>query len=233
MLGNFTFTLYEVFGYLLPGSSMFLAFALFYWSLFIPAAPLGLASLKPDLLSWTVVSLTSYVLGHAAQALGNVFFHGIESSLLDIDRGSAPQWMRKSAEDSARRILKVVSHKVEPTWTFRALDEYALQNGKSGDRDIFVYREGFYRGTALSLFILSSSFLVRMFIPVSLVFANGVVHVARSALFLTALITAGVGYLFVRRYRRFAEYRISRAVLAALIVQGTPANPSTSKPSRE
>jgi hypothetical protein len=180
-----------------------------------------------------VVILTSYVLGHAAQALGNIFSHSIEISLLDIDTGSAPQWMRENAEEPARKILKVVSHKVEPMWIFRAVDEYALQNGKSGDRDIFVYREGFYRGMALSLFILSSSLLVPMFVPASLAFANGIVHVSRWALLLTTLITTAVGYLFVRRYQHFVEYRVTHAVLAAFVVQGRPPSSSTIVPPGE
>jgi hypothetical protein len=38
-------------------------------------------------------------------------------------------------------------------WAVRVLDEYSVQNGKPGDRDVFVYREGFYRGCAIALFL--------------------------------------------------------------------------------
>ena len=69
--------------------------------------------------------LTSYVLGHAAQALGNIFSHSIEISLLDTDTGSAPQWMRENAEEPARKILKVVSHKRDrPRVTLGASPNY-------------------------------------------------------------------------------------------------------------
>ena len=108
-----------------------------------------------------------------------------------------------------------------------------VQTGKEGDREIFVYREGFYRGTALSLLLLSAALLVRMFVPgASIRFTKGLFQLSFWEPLITAVITGGVGYLFVRRYQRFAEYRITRAVLAALVVQMVLASPvaTESKP---
>lgn len=220
MLGNLAFTLYEVFGYLLPGSVVFVGFVLIYWTLFVPALPLGAASFNPGLGTWSAVALTSYLLGHAAQAVGNMIFHGAEKSALTPNAGAAPAWMRERAQEEAGEILKVKPTQLEPRWVFRTLDEYALQTGKDGDRDMFVYREGFYRGTALSLCFLSAALLVRMFSPnASIQFTKGLFQISRIELLVTGVIVGGIGYLFVRRYQRFAEYRITRAILSALVIR--------------
>ncbi|MBZ5696771.1 MAG: hypothetical protein LAN36_15605 [Acidobacteriia bacterium] len=154
-MGNLTFTLYEIFGYAMPGGVALLALLIFYWALFVPRMALGIAHFQVGLVTWIAVTLASYILGHAVQGIANACFPSVERSVLDSQHGSAPHWMRERAQHAARAILGVTSEipsQLEPRWVFRALDEYALQNGKDGDREIFVYREGFYRGTALSLF---------------------------------------------------------------------------------
>ena len=199
---------------------MFLALVLLYWAFFVPCIPLGIATFEPGLVTWASVLVASYALGHAAQGVANKIFPKAEKSALDSASGKLPSWLRKRAQQTAAEILKVNPGEIEPGWVFRTLDEYALQTGKDGDRDIFVYREGFYRGTALSLFFLSAALLVRLFVPGSSIqFTRSLVAVSHLELMLTALIVAGVGYLFLRRYQRFAEYRITRSVLAALVMR--------------
>ncbi len=220
MIGNLTFTLYEIFGYVFPGGIAFLAFAVLFWAFFVPAVPLGIATFQPGLVTWVSVIVASYVLGHASQAVSNIIFHGAEKSALASETGTAPSWMRERAQEEAGEILKVKSSQLDPGWVFRTLDEYGLQTGKAGDRDMFVYREGFYRGTAVSLFFLCAALLVRLFSPgASIQFTKGLFRVSCMELLATAIIVGGAAYMFVRRYRRFAEYRITRAILAALVIR--------------
>ena len=230
-MGNFTFTLYEVFGYLLPGGVTLIGFVVLYWASFMPGMPLGIASFQAGPVTWVSVSLASYLLGHAWQAIGNLCFHGVEDSLLSSQNGSAPAWMRERARLAASEFLKVNPDQLDPRWIFSALDEYTVQIGKIGDRDLFVYREGFYRATALSLFFLSATLFLRTFVPgASIMFTKGLFHVPGWEAFVTAVLISGAGYLFVRRYKRFAEYRVTHAVLSALVMSSTM--PSTSKPSQ-
>ena len=231
-MGNFTFTLYEVFGYVFPGGIAFLAFIILYWAFVVPCVPLGIATFQPGLVTWVSVVAASYVLGHASQAVGNMIFHGAENSALASETGTAPSWMRQRAQEEAGEILKVNSSELDPRWVFRTLDEYALQTGKDGDRDMFVYREGFYRGTAVSLFFLSATLLVRLLSPgASIRFTKWVFNVSWIELLATAIIVGGVGYMFVRRYRRFAEYRITRAILAALVIRKAVVDQTSVAPS--
>jgi hypothetical protein len=228
-LATFSFTLYEVFGYLLPGAVALCGFVIIYWSCFVHSIPLRIAAFQSGLLTWVAVTLVSYLLGHAAQAIGNMCFEGVEVSLLDLGRGSAPTWFRNRAQQDATQVLGLSSgEELHPKWVFRVLDEFAMQTGKEGDRDIFVYREGFYRGTALSLFFLSAALLLRTFVPgTSLLFGAQPFSVSWPELLVTAIATGAIGYLFVRRYRRFAENRVTRAVLAALIARSATAESVT------
>jgi hypothetical protein len=218
MLNNFAFTLYEMFGYILPGGITLLGLCVLDWAFFVPSLPLGISTFQAGIVTWVCVVVASYLLGHASQAVGNIFIKGVETGVLGSQHGSAPHWMKERARQTAVEILNVHSDQLEPLWVFRTLDEYTVQVGKAGDRDIFIYREGFYRGTAVALFFLSATLIIRMlFAGCSIQFSKGLFLVSRSELLITALTTTVVGLLFIRRFHRFAEYRITRAVLAALI----------------
>src|SRR6266568_2878749 len=137
MLDKLTFTLYEIFGYLLPGSVAFVGFGLLYWGLFAPTVPLGVADFQPGLVTWSAIIIASYLLGHAAQAVGNRLLGGIEESALAMNE---VPWMRERADNSAAELLSVPADKIGARWVYRVLDEYAVQTGQAGDRDMFVYR---------------------------------------------------------------------------------------------
>ena len=158
MLDNFTFTLYEIFGYLMPGSLALAGFAVIYWALFIPCVPLGVATFTPGVGTWVIVLAGCYILGHAAQAVGNKLLRFVEKKALEMK--GAPL-LRKSAFDSAAKILGMEVKDLEARWVYRVLDEYAVQSGQPGDRDMFIYREGFYRGTCISLFFFSAALFAR------------------------------------------------------------------------
>jgi hypothetical protein len=213
MLENFAFTLYEIFGYLFSGAMGLLGLMLLYWALFVPKVPLGIATFQPGFGTWTVIVVVSYVLGHASQAAGNIFLRSIE-------------------RQSAAELTGVPADHLQPHWIYRILDEYAVQNGKPGDRDMFIYREGFYRGTCISLFFLAATLLVRGTFPgTSIQFTRWLLPVSTVQLLTTAGICAGLALLFLKRYRRFTEYRITRAVLSALVLQkAKPVEPGESKP---
>jgi len=214
-----SFTLYEIFGYLLPGGIVFIAIVVLYWAFFVPTVPLGIATFQVGLVTWVAVIVTSYIMGHAAQAVANKCFRGVEKLVL----ASQPTWMSERAGQAASEILKVDPKELGAKWIITALDEYTIQAGKTGDRDLFVYREGFYRGTTLSLFFLGAAMLVRMLFPgASIMFTKGLFHISWFELLTTSAVISGTGYLFLGRYKRFAEYRITHAIMSALALRGTP-----------
>jgi hypothetical protein len=217
---NFAFTLYEVFGYVLPGGVALLGFVILGWALFVPKVPLGVADFQPGLVTWTAIVVSSYLLGHAFQALGNLLLGRIEKSAV---RMTGARWLHDCARRTAAELLQVSVEDVEPRWMYRVLDEYALQEGNPGDRDIFVYREGFYRGAAIALFFLALTLLIRLAAPgTSIRFSKWLFPVSSWQLGATALVLGLLGWLFLRRYKRFVDYRVTRAVLAALVIRNSP-----------
>lgn len=217
MLANFAFTLYELFGYLLPGGVALVGIILLAWALFVPLVPLGIATFQPGLAMWTGIVVASYVLGHAAQAVGNKVLRSVEKSALAMNDAT---WMRDQARHAAAELLGVPAEQLDPRSVYRILDEYAVQTGRPGDRDMFIYREGFYRGTCTALFFLSTTLLVRSIVPGSSIqFTKWLYPISCWQGFATAIITAGLGWLFLQRYKRFAEYRVTRAALSALVIR--------------
>ncbi len=230
MLGNFAFTLYELFGYLVPGSLGLLSLTFLYWSLFVPQVPLGVGSFQPGFGTWAAIVVISYIIGHAVQALGNKLLRGVERSAYAMQ---ADAWMRERARTVASEIVDTNVSSLEARWVYRILDEYATQNAKPGDRDMFIYREGFYRGTCIALFFLTLALVVRTAVPGSAIkFSNWLYSIRWWELLATAFISAGLGCLFFQRYRRFTEYRVTRAILSALIVH-TESESAIGKPASQ
>jgi hypothetical protein len=229
MLENFAFTLYEIFGYLLPGAVSLVGLMLLYWALFVPEVPLGIATLQPGFGTWTAIVVASYVLGHAAQAAANILLRSVERRALAMHRDA---WMREYSQQRAAQLTGIPQDDLEPRWIYRILDEYAVQTGKAGDRDVFIYPEGFYRGTCISLFFLAAALVVRVAFPgTSIQLTRWLLRVSTGQLLTTTGICAGLGFLFLERYRRFTDYRITRAVLCALVLQRTqPKDPEDGKP---
>jgi hypothetical protein len=82
----------------------------------------------------------------------------------------------------------------------------------------------------LRFFFLSVTLLMRAWIPgASIQFTKGLFYISTSQLLSTAFIASGIGRIFVKRYGRFADYRITRAVLAALVHE----NPTNGHASNE
>jgi hypothetical protein len=216
-MGTFAFTLYEVFGYLLPGSVTLFGLALLYWTLFVPKIPLDIVALQPGVGATTVIVVLAYVIGHAIQSVGNKIFPHVEANALAMPKIIAA--MRDRARETAGALVGIAPEQMEPRWTYRILDEYAVQKGQPGDRDMFIYREGFYRGTSTALFFLSVMLLVRIASPETAIrFSKWTYAVSCWPLLLSSLIVAWLGWMLFQRYKRFADYRVTRAVLSALVI---------------
>jgi hypothetical protein len=246
MLKEVRFTLYEVFGYLLPGTISFAAAAIFFHTIFFFAEPLRLpATLDGRLLALFV----AYFAGHVTQALGN-FFTGIsvERAILDPKTSPAkrPKWRRFfSVPDLApasirERALSIAAKDLEggakadlsAEWLFDVCDEDLVQHGELSDREVYQYREGFYRGTALGLFLLAIALVIRLFVGGGVLQMNGTpISVTRGMVGAALAFVLPSAVLCYRRFKRFGHYRVSRALLAYILNHHKRTDPG-SKESR-
>src|SRR5260370_17797686 len=64
-------TLYDIFGYLIPGVVMLFAISLFFWTIFWPASTLVIPSKLPAIALGSLL-FAAYLVGHLGQAIGNL-----------------------------------------------------------------------------------------------------------------------------------------------------------------
>jgi len=216
MIDKIQFTLYEIFGYLLPGAIGTTAVAIFYWGTCLPHATFPVYKVRPDALGWAVLTGISYLLGHLAQGIGTRYLKGAEKAALENGE-LVPPSIVSSAKDRAAAIVGVHPADIDSVSLFRLADEYTLQKGVMGDREIFIYREGFYKGCTVALALLCIALLVRSFGGTTAVgFQSYIYYVSQVQILTTALVVAVASRLCRQRFRRFGVYRVSRAIFAFL-----------------
>jgi hypothetical protein len=209
-------TIYDIVGYFMPG-----VFSM--CGLYLLACP-WLVTLEPNwnhmtLVKWFFLGLCAYVLGHCIQGVAN---------WLEARRGwPKRQRNRKSTTEKvmdpcsqhyatvtawARERLGVPD--IKPSVLCEIMDAHVMQQGKTETRDIYVYREGFYRGLYVAFGLIAIGTIVRLLsTPTCTIFGGRVILLPQLLWFgLSVSFTAGV--LCYYRFRRFEEYRIKFALMA-------------------
>ncbi|MFO0375544.1 MAG: hypothetical protein ACK51N_00705 [bacterium] len=195
------FTFYDVVGYLLPGLIALLAAALGLsavnaaWS--VPALTDG--------GQWFVAVITAYFLGHATQGLS---VHVFRRSML------RDQVARKCKAAMSEVLTRALAHhdlKVEGNEArFAALDALKL---KVDDREIFIARQGFFRGSSMAFGLLAVATLAAAIWshPIS---AFGLT-LDRGLCIVVGLVAAALSVLFFFRYRDFLRHEMEYAAAEA------------------
>lgn len=234
MIDKIQLTLYEIFGYLLPGAIGTAAVAIFYWGTCLPHTTFPIYKVHPDALGWAVLTGISYLFGHLAQGIGTKYLKGAEKAALENSE-LVPPAIVSSAKERAATIVGVQPADIDSVSLFRLADEYTLQKGVSGDREVFIYREGFYKGSTIALALLCIALLIRSFGGTTAVgFPSYTYYVSRIQVLTTALIAAAASRLCRQRFRRFGIYRVSRAIFAFLALsQESPSSPAVSKGAKD
>lgn len=216
MIEKIQFTLYEIFGYFLPGAIALAALFIIYWSLCLPTVALPIYKIHPNLTAWAGFVGVSYLIGHLVQGIGNKFLPGAEDAALGA-KGFIPAEIREAGRTRAAQLIGVAPTSVDPGSLFRFTDEYSLQKGLVGDRDIFVYREGFYKGCTISLAMLSIALFFRgIFAGTAIKMPTYIYSISRMQVFTTSILVAIATGVCKQRFHRFGAYRVSRALFAFL-----------------
>jgi hypothetical protein len=218
MIDKIQLTLYEIFGYFLPGSLGSLALLVFYWALCIPTVPIPVYKVHPDSTAWVILVGVSYLMGHLAQGLGNKFLRGAENGALG-QNGTIATEIRTVGRNRAAELMGVNPETLDPESLFRFADEFSVQKGLSGDRDIFVYREGFYKGCTISMAMLCVALLLRaIFDGTTIRMPEYVYVISREQIFTAAVLVAIAARICKARSHRFGAYRVTRAFFAFLVL---------------
>lgn len=216
-------TLYEVFGYVFPGGTAMAGGYLLYWTFLFPGKQEWNAM---SLGGWAALLVAAYVCGHLAQAVTNhitKWLGLLPENEVFCKKSGIPTAVRLSLEDKARKTAGLsADEQLTPLVLYDIADHTVIQLGKTEIREIYVYREGFYRGMAFGLFLLAIGCLVKMVTPVDSFSVFGVsLILTKWTLSWTGLIALLAAYLSFGRYQRFATYRVKYAFYSFLAMEQT------------
>ncbi len=209
-LADVKVTLYDIFGYLFPGLVALAGLGIFGWSLFWPKHPLH-AFVKGG-AGWFALIVTGYIVGHLVQAIANRLELSPEQKLFN----ALPEGLQHEVEAGTK-----VTGDAAGFWNYLICDTAIAQNGSTGDREIYQYREGFYRGLAVAFPIVVVALFVRLGRDGAAVKSGHTVHTLSSGVLWALAITAFLAAVLAwDRYRRFQKYKINNAFLGYLVLDG-------------
>ena len=216
-ISNINLTLYDIFGYLMPGLVALGSLSLFAWSLFIPTHPLHSPALTS--VEWFAMFVLAYFLGHLVQAIGDLAFWwaGEERVALEVgEKALGKQRMRE-----LEKLAKIDGE--QKLSLFGYCDTYLAQQGKTADREIYQYREGFYRGLTIAVLPALAAIIVELVRGSASIRSGAGVHQLGTGplVFALLLVLATIGLSFWR-YRRFVEYRVRDALFGFAIDSEKP-----------
>lgn len=226
MIKDIEVTLYDIFGYLLPGCIALISALILLWTICYPGQPFPIRT--PNTFGYAILLIVAYYAGHfvhvIADQLVNLFkidrWRVLEKK--DSDR-SLPECIMEGAKRKIGHVLDLKADEVNAVpnkWLYRIADEVIGQCGQAGDREIFMNRVGFYRGSLVAFFMLWLSLISRIGIPITDVTIEGKVFEIPSLAFILTVTFLLIGMIFLwYRYRKFVDYRVTSAVICFLAMK--------------
>lgn len=217
-------TLYDVFGYFIPGCVALVAIYLIAWRTVLPTHQ-DWSSISS--LGWTIVAGVAYVFGHILQALANVLYRLVwknpEQGIL-ADVSLIPSNVLAIAQEAARRAIHLSENDdVDMKTLYEIMDHYTQQHGKTDSRDIYIYREGFYRGLSAGFLLLAIASFVHMTGGQTIAAAfGGSIALTRPFMGFVAALSVIMALLGISRYQRFTIYRVKNCLFSFLAICKIP-----------
>jgi len=208
-------TLYDIFGYLIPGLAGLAALTVVFWALFFPEAAIPILAWHLGTAGYTAIAVVAYCLGHVLQAFSALLFPNPADAIVRNSTGEIRNVLKRVTDQIKRDLRIGEQEEVAGRTVVKISDEAAIQFGKQGERDVYVYREGFYRGMSVGFGVLSISMVARLLRPEAAIeLGHQTYPLSRAELFVSAILLASFSYLMNDRYKKFAELRVMRPILA-------------------
>lgn len=222
MFKDLKFTLYDFFGYLLPGTIFIIAIAILFWTIYFPNTLISYIKLPTEV--WILLVFFAYIFGHIIQGIANLFekIFGKYDDLVGYrhKESSLPETIINGAKSKISSLINLDENKITMKWLYRICDETIVQNGITEEREMYTYRKGFYRGLTTSFFILFLSLIFRMIISKAKISILGSPQEVNWTILLFFILISLIGFIFSWiRYERFSSYLVEQAILGFLVLK--------------
>lgn len=216
-------SLYDVFGYVAPGALALLGLYFAGWRVILGDHQ-NWATLTTG--GWVGILLASYVMGHSIQAIGNVLTKCLNASpeIKEIKeiQGKSPELITAATKSACRVTELPENTSLSFDVLFEIADNYLLQKGETDCRDIYVYREGFYRGMTVSFVVFAIGSLIRATGNEGSIAIFGVeIFISPVLATIFGIGAVGLAILSFQRYLRFSAYRVRNSIFAFLTIAST------------
>ena len=204
-MSSLKFTVYEILGYIAPGVIGLGALALIVWTAFLSNHPLPIAPYSLSKEAIGLLVFAAYAIGHLIQGLCN--FHPSPEKIAKKKNQHSTLLAGARAGLESQCGFSVVDYEIEDIVVLAQTS--LLNTGKTDDFDVFLYREGFYRGSSAAYFVLTGAFLFRAARGHAALKFQGVTHsLGWPPLLFAAAVSLLFAYVFYRRYLRFGSHRL-------------------------
>lgn len=195
-------TFYDIVGYLLPGmlscSVLLLLSSGFTPSLF--------GQLEPSVTGWVIFFIASYFMGHITQGLA---MRAIPRN--DYLRRLANSKQAGPADLSAVALRKLRLNAKSTFERYLLIDSLKI---RFEEREIFIARQGFYRGSSFACLFASISFLMLSVFGHETAIASFVVQPPRALLL--AAFSIFLSIVFLGRYKDFIAHELQHSIAEAI-----------------
>ena len=229
MIRGLRITLYEIFGYALPGVVFLPCLGLFAcWVLDLGSerSPICVGSIST---AWLVaLGLIAYLAGHAVHAGMNLLLFVFEKlpwtgkwkwiDPTSVIAGAPAEVLR---EVRAKLQVKTGIKAEEMTdnwWVLRLAEGTCFGTTCDEAREIYEYRNGFYRGLAIACAVDAVAIAIRALGGPLVLFNSGdEITLSRGMLLVIAAVFAGWSALSFRRYHLFETYWVKQLLASVLV----------------
>ncbi len=229
-------TLIEIVGYLIPGFILTISVVLLLFRFLSPEYPLSPEAQTVGV--YLLILFFSYLNGHLVQALANWILHpyGEAQFLLrktseniiiavalkikdlfniELGKGKDPKSNSESENPLKNTENDQISQKYDIHLMYQICRSGLNQYGNTSLREIYLYRESFYRGTTISTGLFTLSLIIFLFTgpPKIELSPNNPINISIYLLILMIITSLIFIFFMINRYMRFARYRAEETLL--------------------
>lgn len=188
-------SLYEIFGYALPGTISLIALQILFCilndcSTFFPES----------IQNYFILIIVAYFLGHANQSIGNLFHDYLQQPIIN-----------KYNSEIRRVCLKLTEKSLPGKKALKMLHNLAIKkNFTIVHIDTFIEREAFYRGSTIGFLLLTLILCLSLFCnDLNFIFQEFVIIINLKQKLALIVLSVIFTILFYKRYIRYLNYKIS------------------------